>query len=184
MHLITGFILATLFGRKKGGDTSRLPSFPGVIETVHALPGRARFRVPEIIGYGSDATTLEKHLARLDGVDAVRVSPVSGSILVEFDANRVEPEMVMGAIIRLLGLEEQIDRAPHSRVGQEIRQAGDALNRAVHEQTRGIIDLYTGLPLLLVVLAVRNIATQNGQMGWPLLWWAYLALFPPGSNHR
>jgi hypothetical protein len=90
--------------------------------------------------------------------------------------------MLLGAAIRLLGLDSQIARPPRSRVGSGIRQAGDALNRAVHEKTGGMIDLWTSLALLLVALGVRQIAAGNRQLGWPLLWWAYVSIFPPGQS--
>jgi len=182
MHLVTGVLLTALLGRKGRRQRIRLPSFPGILETVHALPGRVRFRVPAIVGCREAADETQKRLGKLEGVESVDASSVSGTVLLTFDTQRVEPEILLAAVIRLLGLEEQIENAPRSRVGREIREIGAAVNRAVHEQTGGMIDLWTALPLVLVALGVRNVLVQNGQFGWPLLWWAYLALFPPGQN--
>lgn len=182
MHLLTGFVLTTLLGRSKRQRGKRLPSFPGVLETAHALPGRLRLRVPAIIGHPTAAEEIQNRLGRLDGIDSARVSGITGSVLLRYDADVVEPEIVFAAVVRLLGLEEQIDKTPQSHLGREIREMGDAINRAVHEQTGGLIDLWTGLPLALVVLGIRNVVSQNGQLGWPLLWWAYMSLFPQGRN--
>ena len=90
----------------------------------------------------------------------------------------LKPELLLAAIIRLLGLERQIERPPRPWVGREVQQTGEALNRAVYERTGGMIDFYTAVPLLLVILGVRNIAAGK-MLGWPLLWWAYRELFPP-----
>ena len=178
MHLITGFILASVLGRKRRGASRRAPSFPGVIETVHLLPGRVRFRTPHLVGKQPEGKELKRRLARIDGVKEVEVSSVSGSICLRFADDRLKPELLMAAIIRLLGLERQIERAPRSWLGREIRDTGEALNRAMHERTGGMVDFYTAMPLLLVVLGVRNIAARR-TMGWPMLWWAYRELFPP-----
>ena len=62
------------------------------------------------------------------------------------------------------------------------RQAGESLNRD-HEQTGGMIDLWTSVTLLLVAAGVRQLAAGN-QFGWPLLWWAYRSTFPPGTERR
>jgi hypothetical protein len=127
---------------------------------------------------------LQKRLAKLDGVRAAEVSPISGSVLVHFAPERIKPEMPMGAVIRLLGLEKDIQRPPRSRIGQGIRQTGESLNRAVYAQTGGMIDLWTSLSLLLVVLGIRQVLAGNRAAAWPLLWWAYLSLFPPGRSDQ
>jgi hypothetical protein len=182
MHILTGFLLTALLGRHGSPARKRLPSFPGILETAHALPGRVRFRAPAIIGHPDAAAEVRNRLRRLEGVRSADASHVTGSLLLRYDSTRLEPEIVLAAVIRLLGLEDQIERAPRSRVACEIREIGAALNRTVHQKTRGVIDLWTALPLVLVVLGVRNVVSRNGQLGWPLLWWAYMALFPPGQK--
>jgi hypothetical protein len=178
MHLITTAVLTALLGRKRSVGHDGLPSFVGVMETAHVLPGRLRLRVPVLIGQRGAADQLQKSLARLDGIRAVEVSSVSGSLLVHFATDRVKPDMLMGAAIRLLGLERDIQRPPPSYIGQGIRQAGESLNHAIHEQSGGMIDLWTSIALLLVVQGIRQLAAGN-QFGWPLLWWAYRSMFPP-----
>jgi hypothetical protein len=182
MHLLTGFLLTALLGRKNAPSRVRLPSFPGILETVSALPGRVRFRTPAIIGQPAAASGVQERLGGLEGVQSAEASAVTGSVLLRYDDKQVDPMILFAAVIRLLGLEQHIGKAPRSSVGRHIREAGAALNQAVHERTGGVIDLWTGLPLVLVALGIRNVLTRNGQLGWPLLWWAYMAMFPPGRN--
>lgn len=182
MHLVTGFLLTALLGKKRAKTCRRLPSFPGILEIEHVLPGRMRLRAPALIGRSEFAADVQTRLEKLEGLASADANSVSGSLLLKFDSRRIEPEIMLAASIRVLGLEEQVAAAPRSRVGHEMREIGAALNRAIHDQTGGLIDLWTGLPLLLVVLGIRNVVARNGQLGWPLLWWAYLALFPPGRN--
>jgi hypothetical protein len=181
MHLITAALLTTLLGRKRRAGHSGFPSFAGVMEVTHLLPGRLRLRAPVLIGQRRAAEQLQKSLAGLDGIRAVEVNPVSGSLLFHFAPDRVKPDMLMGAAIRLLGLEKDIERPPPSYIGEGIRQAGQSLNHAIHEQTGGMIDLWTSVTLLLVVMGVRQLAAGN-QFGWPLLWWAYRSKFPSERN--
>ena len=181
MHILTGLLLTALLKRKPGGRNPHLPTFPGVIETVHALPGRIRFRTPYLVDRQGQAEDLQKRLARLDGVHEVAVSAVSGSVCVWFAADRVTPELLLGAIIRLLGLERHLQRLPRSVVGREIREGGEAVNRAIHAKTGGLLDLWTTVPLVLVGLGIRNVATGR-PYGWPMLWWAYRSLFPPNGS--
>ena len=183
MHLITAALLTTLFGRKHGVDHEGLPSFTGVMEIAHVLPGRLRLRAPVLIGQRRAADQLQRSLAGLDGIRAVAVSSVSGTVLVHFAPDRVRPDMLMAAAIRLLGLERDIAHAPPSHIGKAIRHGGESLNQAIHEKTGGMIDLWTSVTLLLVVGGVRQLAAGN-QFGWPLLWWAYRSMFPPERSRE
>jgi len=184
MHLITAAVVSALLGRKRGVDHNRLPSFAGVIETTHVLPGRIRLRAPILIGQHRAADQLQKSLARLDGIRAVEINALSGSLLIQFAPDRVRPDMLLGAAIRLLGLEKEIQRPPRSHIGEGIRQAGDSLNRAIHQQTGGMIDLWTSVAVLLLGTGVRHVAAGNAQLGLQRLWWAYLAMFPPALRGR
>jgi len=184
MHLVTAALLSVFLGRKRGGGPDHLPNFAGVMESVHVLPGRVRLRAPVLIGQPAAAGQLQKTFARLEGVRAVEVNSLSGSLLVHFDPDRVKPEMLMGAAIRLLGLEKDIHRPPRSYVGEGIRQVGESLNRAVHDQTGGIIDLWTSVTLMLVAIGIRHAVTGNSQLGSQRLWWAYLSMFSPAARNR
>jgi hypothetical protein len=178
MHLIATAALTALLGRKRNVGHGGLPSFVGVMETAHVLPGRLRLYAPVLIGRRGAADQLQKSLARLEGVRAVEASSVSGSLLVCFAPDRVKPDMLLGAAIRLLGLEREVQRPPPSHIGEGIRQTGASLNHAIHEQTGGMIDLWTSVTLLLAAAGVRQLAAGN-QFGWSLLWWAYRSTFPP-----
>ena len=169
MHLITAALLAALFGRDRTAGDQALPSFPGVMETVHVLPGRLRLRAPVLIGERAGADQLEKSLSRLEGVREVEVSSVSGTLLFRFAPDRVTPDLLMGAAVRLLGLERDVLQTPPSAIGEGIRNAGDSLNHAIYAQTGGALDLWTSLTLLLLASGVRQLAAGN-PFGWPLLW--------------
>ncbi len=142
------------------------------------MPGRVRFRAPRLVGRQHEGEELKRRLAHLNGVKEVEVSSISGSVCLRFAEDRLKPELLLAAIIRLLGLERQLERAPRSWVARELQETGDALNRALYERTGGVIDFYTAMPLLLAVLGVRNIVAGR-VFGWPLLWWAYREVFPP-----
>ena len=182
MQMWTGLLLASLLLAKGRGSRSRLPSFPGVLETVHALPGRLRLRVPGLCGASAIAREIEERLQQLDGISAAAASPVSGSLLITYDPDQVQPEILIAVVIRLLGLGEQVEQAPASRLGREIRDLGDALNQAVHRQTGGLIDLWTALPLGLGAAGARSMMRKDRKTGVPMLWWAYRSLLGPNRS--
>ena len=47
MHMVIGFILASLLKKKKKTGQA-MPVIPGKFEISHSMPGRIRFRVPSL----------------------------------------------------------------------------------------------------------------------------------------
>ena len=103
MHIITGMVVAALLG--KGKTPSLLPFLKtGPVRVDHSMPGRVRFRVPALGEGRSETALLREKLPTLDGVKGVEVSEETGSILVRFTEDRVKPELLFAAVVRLLGL--------------------------------------------------------------------------------
>jgi copper chaperone CopZ len=64
---------------------------------LHAIDGRLRVRLPELRGDRRAAASLRRELRALPGVSTVDVSPLTGSVLVEYDADRLSTDEVLGA---------------------------------------------------------------------------------------
>ena len=180
MHLITGFLMASLFGRKKEPGRSPLLSLRHPIRTRHILPGRIRFEADVLKNDAKAEQFLVEQMSRVKGVSKVQISTITGSVLVQFEEKEIQPELLYTVLIRLLGLEKELERTPQPVVLKEIRLMGDSLNRAVLERTGGIIDLWTAIPIVLGLVGIRKIMAQRAlafPAGFTLLWWAYHSLF-------
>jgi len=179
MHIITGLIMASLLKRGKNKEeavvTSPLLKLAAPVRTRHILPGRARFEVPALRGDQKTTEELAVTLQRIESVEAVRVSPVTGSVLLCYDPDTVSPELLVAAIIKLLRLDDELNQVPPSIVGREFHEVSHALNRAVYDKTGGIIDLRTALFIALAAVGVTRLR-KGGMLalpaGFTLLWWA------------
>ncbi len=161
-------LLLTLFlkrstGTPKNSDLSRSPllrmRYP--IRTTHLLPGRVRFHVPVLVGRRDDAARIDGAMRRIQGVHGVEINPVSGSVLIEFDPERLEAEILFAALIRLLGLEKELKKTPVSLVRKEGWVALQSLNRAVYDMTAGVIDLYSAAAILAGAAAVNRLVLNH-----------------------
>jgi len=184
MHILTGMLIAGIFGRKRG--KSLLPMLrTGPVQTVHLLPGRVRFRVPSLVDAPSRAETLKVRLGTLDGVDDVDVSHASGSVLIQYQEKVVRPELLFAAIVRLLGLEKEMEHTPRPKAVKELRAVFDSLNRVVYDQTRGILDFSSGLLILMAAVGVNKILREGSAAmpsGFALLWWGAHQLLGHGGE--
>ena len=177
MHMVIGFVLASLLKRKKKG-VQALSFIPGKFEISHAMPGRIRFRVP-LLGTRtpSQIETLKKELPKISEIDSVEVNLHSGSILVQYKIGEIEPYIVCGLLIRILGLEAELESRPESVIQKEIKIIGNAVNQAVYNSTSGTLDLTSVFILLTISLGLYKIFLQNDRTlpgGINLLWWAYV----------
>ena len=120
MHLLTGFILAGLLGKKKDQKRSPLLRITGPIRTSHVLPGRVRFHISSLANNDDKVELVQKQMVKLEGVDAVHVSRVSGSVLIYFNQDVLEPELLCAALIRLLELEKEFEKAQKQILLKEI----------------------------------------------------------------
>lgn len=179
MHIITGILLSLLVKGDKENNKSPLLRTNWPIKTVHLIPGRVRFRIPLMVGKESDLKQVCSDMKKITGVNAVEFNAVTGSILFHFEERNVRADLLFAALIRLLGLEEELTKVPTSKLNKEFQNIVEALNQAVYSKTNGIIDLYTALPIILAVLGVSKIVSERSltlPTGLTLLWWAYNAL--------
>jgi hypothetical protein len=179
MHILTGLVLAGLFGKGTGSGHSPLLGSWGPVRTVHLLPGRVRFETDVLRGDPEGGKRLAERLARIEGVDSAATSPVSGTVLIRYDEKVLQADLLFAAIVRLLGVERELERTPVPALARGIRQAGAAANRAVFEQSGGLIDLWTAVPLVLGAIGLYRLSTQRSAVfpaGVTMVWWAYSSL--------
>jgi hypothetical protein len=177
MHMVVGFVLATLLkGKKK--PSNRLPSIAGKFEVAHVIPGRIRYRAPFL--ENSDATLLnriDKTLTQVDGIRAVQGNPVSGSLVVSYDDTEITDVVVHGVALKVLGLEKEMEHTPQSTLLKELNLLGRALDQQIYQSSSGLLDLKSSFIMTLLSIAVYRIVFLRQRTlpsGFNLLWWAYV----------
>jgi hypothetical protein len=177
MHVITGMIVTALLRRhaRRREGHGLPPLRTGPIRVAHALPGRVRFRIPSLVGDAPRCRDLAERLDLIAGVHEAAAEPVTGSIVVRHDPARLPPDLILAAIARLLDLETQLRRPAVPLVTREIRLAAAAANRAVLEQTGGLLDLRAAVMLALGAFGVHRLLSDGARAmpaGLTLVWWA------------
>lgn len=179
MHLITGAIISYLFSSKKENKLTPLLQLKWPIITKHYIPGRVRFQIPLMVGLEKPAIELQKQLKKLDGVKSVQTNSVTGSVLILFDESIIKADLLFTAIIRLLGLEKDLENIPEPRIAKEISKFGKSLDHAIYAKSNGMLNLKTVVPLSLGLVGLyKLIMVKSFSMptAVTLLWWAYNSL--------
>ena len=75
-------------------DFAVVSKFISASRVVHRLPGRIRIHIPILEKLPSGWTTFSEHTAELikmkNGVEKVKIQPVTGSLLIHYDPEQVE----------------------------------------------------------------------------------------------
>ncbi|MGD9331636.1 MAG: hypothetical protein PVJ53_10015 [Desulfobacterales bacterium] len=177
MHMVVGFILASLL-RKKARIQTGLPSIRGKLEAAHALPGRLRFISPLLEGLqGKTLKKIGAEIKKIDGIERVDINGHTGSLLIVYDPPRVEPVIIHGIVIKVLGLEDDLEKSPDGLLTREIALIGRSLNQQIYQSSSGLMDLRSSLMISVLMLALYRIVIQGDRTlpgGINLLWWTYV----------
>lgn len=91
----------------------------GVVELLHATPGRIRLRIPEVKSNPALAREIQKQISGFKGVRRVEANPITGSVLVLYDLEAASSVVELARLfVPELGLDESaLGFAPVSSAG-------------------------------------------------------------------
>ena len=152
----------------------QLPSFHGIAEVRASIPGRIRLYMPAVTDHPEIAAQMKKQMEETGAVREVRINPSTGTVLFLYDETQVEASVVEGAAIRLMGLDEAIQRQPVSRMETGLKTLWNSINHGIMETTKGWMDARMLTGSVLSIAAIRSMMIHGAGLpgGITLLWWA------------
>lgn len=159
---------------KQGLKEKVLPNFYGVIEIAHYTPGRLRLKIAVLKNSSEAKEYLEPILEKIDLIESFRINPVVGTLLLNYNENLVEPSILIGSIIKLLNLEEEIKKDKSGKISKVMKGSIKAINHSIYNNTYGILDGKSILSLGFLGLGIYQIKNKRVlPNGINLIWWAY-----------
>ncbi len=159
-----------------------LPDFYGILEVQHYIKGRIRLKVNSLIQDDEKAKELVGKLASLNGIEDISVNTLIGSVLIKFSEEVVDPITLIGAVLNILGLEEEVFDKKNGKLFSGMREVIESIDFAIYNKTKGILDLKSTIALLFIINGIRKIR-QNPIMpnGVNLLWWGFNIISKGGN---
>lgn len=171
--LANAALLLLALKKKDKGDI--LPSFKEILSVKSSIKNRMRLRVEVLKGNEDLSKALKDKLEELPDVNSVSYNLVTGSLLLIYDSDKLEGDLLISIIIRLLDLEKEIDKKVHGILGKEVKGINEALDRGIYEKTNGFITLEELIILSLILGGTYQLITKPIMLpsGLTLLWWAH-----------
>lgn len=159
-----------------------LPDFYGILEVQHYIKGRIRLKVNSLIQDDEKAKELVGKLASLNGIEDISANTLIGSVLIKFSEEVVDPITLIGAVLSILGLEEEVFDKKNGKLFSGMREVIESIDFAIYNKTKGILDLKSTIALLFIINGIRKIR-QNPIMpnGVNLLWWGFNIISKGGN---
>lgn len=159
-----------------------LPDFYGILEVQHYIKGRIRLKVNSLIQDDEKAKELVGKLASLNGIEDISVNTLIGSVLIKFSEEVVDPITLIGAVLSILGLEEEVFDKKNGKLFSGMREVIESIDFAIYNKTKGILDLKSTIALLFIINGIRKIR-QNPIIpnGVNLLWWGFNIISKGGN---
>lgn len=169
---------SVFMSKSKQSNNHNLPSFRNILEVKHYIPGRLRLNCNYLKQNAKDSMILVDTCKKIPGINNITINEQIGSILVEYDFNSLEPVLIIGIILKVLNLENEVKKNPKSLVSKESINILDSLNRTVNEKTMGIIDFKNLVMMFIGAYAIYDIKARPEfrPCGYTCLWWIYSSL--------
>ena len=155
-------------------NKNMLPDFYGILEVQHYIKGRLRLKVNILIGDEEKAKSLIEKFSTFDGIEDMTVNTLIGSVLIKFSEELIDPITLMGAVLNVLGLEDEVFEKKNGKIFSFMNEMLESIDFMIYNKTKGILDLKTSIALLFIIYGIRKVR-QNPIMpnGVNLLWWGY-----------
>lgn len=155
-------------------NKNMLPDFYGILEVQHYIKGRLRLKVNILIGDEEKAKSLIEKFFTFDGIEDMTVNTLIGSVLIKFSEELIDPITLMGAVLNVLGLEDEVFEKKNGKIFSFMNEMLESIDFMIYNKTKGILDLKTSIALLFIIYGIRKVR-QNPIMpnGVNLLWWGY-----------
>lgn len=151
-----------------------LPSFYGIMEVKHYSKNRLRLQINSLKNNFEGGKELEDRMKNLDGIYEIKSNSTIGSLLISFDEDRVEAMVIIGAILNLLGLEDEVFSTKNGIITTFIKDIIAGVDTSIYNKSRGILDLKSAVSIALIYYGIKKVRTNPVlPNGVNLLWWAF-----------
>lgn len=173
--LIISASLMALDKEVKKKKENNLPSFKGLLEVKHYIPGRIRFYSPKIKNNSEVAIFIKEQLNKIPVINLMDINTITGTTLIKYNAKDIDPMVIISVLLKLLNLEKEISKEPKDKIASELSEIKSSLNRAVYEKTQGILGVKTIVFFALLLYGIKRYKERPDLIpgGITLIHWAF-----------
>lgn len=157
----------------KNGNKLNLPSFTDILEVKHSIEGRIRLKIKVLMNNEVIGNMLKEQLEKISVISRFEINILLGTVLIEFDSSKVDALTIQGAVMKLLGVDEELSEGRNGKLRLKAEEGVSAINSGIYDFTKGYLDLKS----LFLMIFITGAVYDYRKIGWgnpgcaTLLWW-------------
>ena len=162
-------------------DKMLLPNFYGIFEVKSLTKNRIRIEINKLKNNREEINELTENLKKISVIKNFKIIQSLGSLTIEFDDSQIDSQFMLGIILKLLNLDEELLKDRKGKVKNTFSSLGKLADITIYNKTKGLFDAKTLVGTILLIYGIKKFKNEMFlPSGATLIWWAYRLLSKKG----
>ena len=158
-----------------------LPNFYGIFEVKSLTKNRIRIEINKLKNNREEIDELTENLKKISVIKNFKIVQSLGSLTVEFDDSQIDSQFMLGIILKLLNLDEELLKDRKGKIKNTFLSIGKLADITIYNKTKGLFDAKTLAGTILLIYGIKKLKNEMFlPSGATLIWWAYRLLSKKG----
>ena len=158
-----------------------LPNFYGIFEVKSLTKNRLRIEIDKLKNNREEIDELTENLKKISVIKNFKIIQSLGSLTIEFDDSQIDSQFMLGIILKLLNLDEELLKDRKGKIKNTFSSIGKLANITIYNKTKGLFDAKTLAGTILLIYGIKKFKNEMFlPSGATLIWWAYRLLSKKG----
>ena len=154
-----------------------LPNFYGIFEVKSLTKNRIRIEINKLKNNREEIDELTENLKKISVIRNFKIVQSLGSLTVEFDDSQIDSQFMLGIILKLLNLDEELLKDRKGKIKNTFSSIGKLADITIYNKTKGLFDAKTLAGTILLIYGIKKFKNEMFlPSGATLIWWAYRLL--------
>ena len=158
-----------------------LPNFYGIFKVKSLTKNRIRIEINKLKNNREEIDELTENLKKISVIKDFKIVQSLGSLTVEFDDSQIDSQFMLGIILKLLNLDEELLKDRKGKIKNTFSSIGKLADITIYNKTKGLFDAKTLAGTILLIYGIKKFKNEMFlPSGATLIWWAYRLLSKKG----
>ena len=158
-------------------DKMLLPNFYGIFEVKSLTKNRLRIEINKLKNNREEIDELTENLKKISVIKNFKIIQSLGSLTIEFDDSQIDSQFMLGIILKLLNLDEELLKDRKGKIKNTFSSLGKLADITIYNKTKGLFDAKTLAGTMLLIYGIKKFKNEMFlPSGATLIWWSYRLL--------
>ena len=163
-------------------DKILLPNFYGIFEVKSLTKNRIRIEINKLKNNREEINELTENLKKISVIKNFKIVQSLGSLTIEFDDSQIDAQFMLGIILKLLNLDEELLKDRKGKIKNTFSSLGKLADITIYNKTKGLFDTKTLAGTMLLIYGIKKFKNEMFlPSGATLIWWSYRLLSKKGN---